>query len=157
MTFTAFELGRIFAAHTFDLAINAGIAGALDPQLKIGEVVVVSQEEFGEFGSRKTRPADSWTPSPWACSKRTMLRFQNGQLHNPSSPPFAESLSILKQVSGLTINKVHGCEASIARVKDRNHGPGRDHGRCRFLLCLPAISHSIFSSTFHFKLCRISE
>ncbi|MBK8564226.1 MAG: hypothetical protein IPN76_13035 [Saprospiraceae bacterium] len=51
MTLTALNLGSLFAKQRFDLAINAGIAGAYPASgLAIGEVVQVTSERFADLG-----------------------------------------------------------------------------------------------------------
>ena len=50
MAHAAFALGAVFASQKFDLAINAGVAGAFNRSLKIGDVVNVVAEQFGDLG-----------------------------------------------------------------------------------------------------------
>ena len=47
---TAFSLGKMLSKERFDLAIQVGIAGAFNRQLKIGTVVQVVSERFGDLG-----------------------------------------------------------------------------------------------------------
>ena len=47
---TAFHLGQFFANNRPDLALNAGIAGAFDKKLALGDVLNVTTECFGDLG-----------------------------------------------------------------------------------------------------------
>ena len=48
---TGYALGAYLAGHRIDLAIQAGIAGAFDPALPIGEVVRVVEDRLLDFGA----------------------------------------------------------------------------------------------------------
>ncbi len=111
MTHTAYFLGRVMKPGTFNFAINAGIAGAFNRDLKIGDVVNVTTERFGDFGVEEADGTftdihqlglmDGDTPP-----------FQFGVLTNPGAGDF----SFLANANGLTVNKVHGYENSIAAI-----------------------------------------
>lgn len=104
MMATAFQLGSSFTRKQPNWAINAGIAGAFDAKLNLGDVVQVVGERFGDLGveeadGRFTDLAEmgfeqqSWLPNPY--------------------PPIP-SLPICQ---GLTVNKVHGTEESIQKIR----------------------------------------
>ncbi len=110
-TATAWHLGRMAGAE-FDLAINAGIAGALDRQLEIGQTVHVISEQFGDLGIEMPDGAFSDL-------------FQTG-LSDPMQPPFTQGKLVnpaagqaqfLPAVQGVTVQKVHGSEASIEQFR----------------------------------------
>ena len=48
---TGYALGTYLASHPLDLAIQAGIAGALDGDLALGEVVRVTEDRQLDFGA----------------------------------------------------------------------------------------------------------
>ncbi|MEZ4983959.1 MAG: hypothetical protein R2795_02785 [Saprospiraceae bacterium] len=58
---TAFALGAHLARHRYDLLIQAGIAGAIDPQLHVGDVVEVVSDCFADLGVEE---ADGVLPPP---------------------------------------------------------------------------------------------
>jgi futalosine hydrolase len=111
MALTAFNLGGLFAKQRFDLAINAGIAGAYQTsKLAIGDVVNVTSERFADLGVEE---ADG--------------RFTDVHelgLLDGNAPPFAEGellnpaagYDFLPKAKGLTVNKVHGHQPSIDAV-----------------------------------------
>lgn len=112
---STYSFGKIFAGQTYDLAIQAGIAGALDRSLEIGEVVQVTSEEFGDLGVEE---ADGSFTSAIAMGliDPNQPPFVNGKLVSPSGPATPD---FLKKVKGTTVMKVHGSEASIAAFRDR--------------------------------------
>ena len=89
--------------HQDNLFIHAGISGSFTDEFKIGDVVLVKSEQFGDFGLQEsdgsfrdlfqTELMDGNQPP-----------FQNGQLLNPK----VDTFPFLPLVSGLTVNTVTG-------------------------------------------------
>jgi len=130
---SAYSFGKVLTAHSHDLAIQAGIAGALDRDLKIGEVVLVTSESFGDLGVEE---ADgSFTSAiQLGLIDADQPPFVNGLLPSPAGPGLPE---FLKQVSGTTVNRVHGNEESIARLKARSPAQVESmEGACFAYACL---------------------
>ncbi len=99
---TAFSLGKHLALHQYDLAINLGIAGSFDFNLNLGDICLVQEDTFAELGAED---GEDFLPSD-------ALNLGNAtQLAKPR-PDFV--LPELKEVSAITVNKVHGHELSIA-------------------------------------------
>lgn len=113
---TAYSLGKILASRSYDLAIQAGIAGAWDRSLEIGEVVSVTADGFGDLGVEE---ADGCFTSVHTLG-----------LIDPQQPPFIDGRLLssgaqqlpkfLKEVSGTTVNRVHGYAPSIAAFQERS-------------------------------------
>ena len=110
MVATAFAIGSYCAGKTFDLAINAGIAGSFDPKLKPGYLCRVSEDSLAEFGAED---GDD---------------FMNAEAIGLGKSLFSASSIIgfpnydqLKKVRAVTVNTVHGNERSIAEFFDRFH------------------------------------
>lgn len=105
-TATAFQLGLALGQKRPHWALNAGIAGAFDPQLPIGTVVQVGQERFGDLGVEE---ADG------RFTDLEELGFSPvGLLSNPHPP-----IPNLPISQGLTVNKVHGTATSIRQIQDK--------------------------------------
>lgn len=103
MTATAFQLGHFFAQNRVNWAINAGIGGAFDPSLKLGEVVQIVSERFGDLGVEE---ADG------RFTDLTELGFSSqSMLSNPTEP-----IPQLPVCQGLSVNKVHGSAESIQKI-----------------------------------------
>lgn len=100
---TALYLGQYLAIKQTDMAINAGIAGAFDPLLLVGDVVQVSSERWGDLGAEEADGRfldlnEMGFPVPLV-------------LENPMPP-----MPGLLTCKSLTVNKVHGSAASIAAI-----------------------------------------
>ena len=114
MTATAFSLGHVLAKNQYHLAINAGIAGAFNRELKIGDVVQVVSEQFGDLGveEKDGRFTDVFE---MGLVEKGQPPFTDGLLKNEGSSQF----SFLPTSKGLTINKVHGTKASIEAIQKK--------------------------------------
>ena len=111
-TATAFALGHRFGgAGLPQLAIQAGVAGAFDRELRLGEVVRVTSERFGDLGAEDR--------------DGTLLRLTDIGL--PPGPPF-DGAGVLTApdpvaslpfppAAGLTVNRTSGSAATIAKLR----------------------------------------
>ncbi|MDX1909933.1 MAG: futalosine hydrolase [Saprospiraceae bacterium] len=103
---TAGQTARFLALQPINWAINAGIAGAFDPSLAIGSVVQVASERWGDLGVEE---ADGGFTDLAELGFTPQNYWQNPAPHLPGLPA----------VKGLTVNKVHGNEASILLTKKK--------------------------------------
>jgi futalosine hydrolase len=112
MVATAFALGRHLAANHYDLVINLGIAGSFDRNIALGEVLEVTEDTFAELGAEDDKNFLSIEK----------LGFGDGTFY-----PSAKRSDLyngfntfkLKTVTAITVNTVHGNEASIKKVAER--------------------------------------
>ena len=104
MVATAFALGRHLAQHSYDLAINLGIAGSFDFGLSLGDICLVQEDTFAELGAED---GEDFLPID------QLELGTSSQIHHPN-PDFA--ISELRKVNAITVNKVHGHELSIAKA-----------------------------------------
>jgi len=106
MVATAFALGKHLASHQYDLAINLGIAGSFDRSIALGEVVEVIEDRFSELGAE---------------DDRTFLTIERlGFGESIFSPTYALPRSLnIRKVSAITVNTVHGSQASIDELSQR--------------------------------------
>lgn len=111
---TTWGIATAIARARPDLAINAGIAGALDPSLPIGSVFNVVSECFGDLGIEQ---ADGSVQSLFEAGliPESEPPFSEGKLINPEEP----QMHFLPKVHGITVNKVHGHEVSIEVFRKR--------------------------------------
>jgi len=110
LTQTAYHLGAVLARQSFDLAINAGIAGAIKRSVALGEVVEVSSEIFGDTGA-ETATGSFIDIHEMGLIPPDMPPFLRGELLNPNA-----GATGLPQVKGLSVNKVHGYLPSITEM-----------------------------------------
>jgi futalosine hydrolase len=112
MVATAFALGRHLAANNYDLVVNLGIAGSFDRSLALGEVLEITQDTFTELGAEDGEEFLSIET----------LGF--GQATYEPTTKLADLYNLfnnfnLKQASAITVNTVHGNEASIKKLTAR--------------------------------------
>jgi futalosine hydrolase len=110
MVNTALMMGR-YLNDEYDLIINVGVCGAFDKQLELGELVHVTEDILSEMGAE---------------DGGEFLKYD--QLNLPGQHVFSENskdsylmIDLLKKVNGITVNTVHGNDASIEKVKQLYH------------------------------------
>jgi futalosine hydrolase len=110
--YTALGLSRYAGIKDMDVAINVGIAGSFDPSLPLGTVVEIIEDRFGDLGVEEADGSFTDVHELDLIGK-DYFPFQNGWLKNERPKiDFA-----LPQKKGITVNKVHGSQASIDKIK----------------------------------------
>lgn len=105
MVNTAYYMGRYFLS-AFNYTINAGICGAFNKNIKIGEVVNVVEDVIAEMGAQD---GDNFIKYP-------DLNLGGSNVYTNRSFDKIEDLDKLKKVKGITVNTVHGNEESINKT-----------------------------------------
>jgi len=109
---TSFALSRHKGIEKTDVAINVGLAGAYYPSLDLGAVVEVIADRFGDLGVEEND--GSFTDVfDLGLTKENQFPFESGWIKN-TKPKFETTVPKIK---GLTVNKVHGTEESILKIK----------------------------------------
>ena len=117
MTATAVSTSAAFAREKYDCAINAGIGGAFDRNLQLGEVVRVNKDRIPELGAE---------------DGSSFLNVHELDLHGVSQAPYSDgwildspeafpAFSELKTCVGITVNTAHGNDESIAKIVNSYH------------------------------------
>ena len=107
---------RALAIGGYDLALNLGVCGSFNPDLKPGTVVHVVSESMPELGAEDG-------PAFLSLQQMGLLGtdefpWTSGRLVNLQPPPIP-ALAALPEVAGLTVNTAHGHEPSIASLLER--------------------------------------
>lgn len=113
---TAFALGSVLASQKFDLLIQAGIGGALDQELAIGEVVEIISERFGDLGAETASEGFLDLQQLGLLERQSGIMTANGQMLNPGA---VDATLPLKQCNGISVNRVTGSAKSIAALRNR--------------------------------------
>lgn len=111
--FSTFHLTNTLNHNNYSQIINTGIAGSLNPELKIGEIVNVVTEEFADLGIENR--------------DRFLTLFESGFIDNDEFPfengilKASEIINLekLRKVRGITSNRSHGSEESISVLKQK--------------------------------------
>ncbi|SDE51846.1 futalosine hydrolase [Mucilaginibacter pineti] len=106
---TAFALGRHFTKPKYDLVLNLGIAGSFDRAIQPGYVVEVTEDTFAETGAEDD---EHFIPI-------TTLGFGENTYRPTTSLSEVNSNFHLQKARAITVNTVHGNEASIKKVQER--------------------------------------
>ena len=112
MIATTFELTSVLTKTHFDLAINIGIAGAFDRSIELGEVVEVVKDQFAEELVEDGDDLKSYHQI--GLRDEDEAPFVKGVLNNSY-----QTVSEFKKANAITVNKVHGNDFSIKRIKER--------------------------------------
>ena len=112
MVATAFALGKHLADNKYDLVVNLGIAGSFDRGIGIGELVEITQDTLAELGAEDDN------------SFLTIGELGFGEDTFYPSTKLADLYNLfnnfnLKTASSITVNTVHGNEASIEKAAER--------------------------------------
>ncbi len=118
MTATTYSLTKRLSKKKYDLALNIGLAGTFREEINIGEVVNVVTDCFADLGAEDGE--NFLTISQLGLFDEDKFPFWNGKLKTDEAQNY-RSLTFLKNVKGITVNKVHGNEESIQRVIQKFH------------------------------------
>jgi futalosine hydrolase len=102
---TGFYLGK-YLSKKYDLAISAGICGSFNRNIKLGEVVNITEDYFADLGAEDDEKFLS-------VSELSLP----GAYYVKNETPF--TLENVKQVRGVTVNTTHGNENSIQKFTSR--------------------------------------
>ena len=111
---TTFSLTNVLNKNEFDLVINAGIAGSFTKAINKGEIVLVEEEVAGDTGAEDDE--NFLDTFELHLANKDQFPFSDGSIKNENK---IESILLdsLKKVTGLTVNKVHGNEKNIEKIK----------------------------------------
>jgi futalosine hydrolase len=110
MVATAYALGRELALNQYDLAINLGIAGSFDRSIALGNIIEITEDNIAELGAE-----DDENFIPIAQLGFGDSSFKAGiELHK-----IYKGKATIKQATAITVNKVHGNNASISSIITR--------------------------------------
>lgn len=106
MVNTALMMER-YGSDSYDLVMNVGVCGAFDRKLELGQLVNVTKDSLSELGAEDGEEFLTYDkldlPGEHIFLNKTSDQFPG--------------LDVLPKVSGITVNTVHGKEASIERIK----------------------------------------
>jgi futalosine hydrolase len=114
LTATAWHLSRALLTVRPHWAIQAGIAGAFDRNLALGDVVSVVSEQLCHLGAEEQDGSITDVFDLGLMSPDEPPFFQK-KLHNPA----AASAAFLPTVHGLTVHTVHGQSASVEKARQK--------------------------------------
>jgi futalosine hydrolase len=115
MMATAYSLAKECSKKRFDIALQAGIAGAFDRSIETGEVVFVNSEQMGDLGAEDN---ESYLDIfELGLAQRDGFPYANECLNTPDAD--FHRLLPLRKVTGLTVNMVTGKEETVLRLAEK--------------------------------------
>lgn len=112
MIATAYNLTRILATGQYDFILQAGIAGAFNRNIPLGEVLAVSSDRFADLGAEDGE--NFIDVFDLGLSKPSQAPYTHKLLLNP----YISELDIqLRVVDAITVNTVTGSDASVERLQ----------------------------------------
>jgi len=112
MVATAFALGKHLTLNSYDLVVNLGIAGSFDRDIALGDVLEITEDTFAELGAED----DNEFLSIEKMGFGEGLFYPSTKLSNLYN---LFNTFNLKTAKAITVNTVHGNEASIKKVTER--------------------------------------
>ncbi|WP_299469786.1 futalosine hydrolase [Mucilaginibacter sp.] len=109
MVATAYALGRELSKNQYDLVVNLGIAGSFDRSFALGDVVEITEDTLAELGAEDD---EAFLPI-------TQMGFGESAFKATESLYNFYKTANLKQATAITVNTVHGNEASIQKIQAR--------------------------------------
>ncbi len=103
MVNTAINLTKELMKNRYDLVINMGVAGSFSNKLKNGDVVEVTEDNFFEIGFEDDFEVSRFTDFD------LKIKYLN------------KSRTSLKKVRAITVNTVHGNNATISAIVQREN------------------------------------
>ena len=118
MANTTYGLTKYLCSNFYDLVINMGVVGCYNPAIEIGDVVEVVEDTFSEIGFENGMKFEE---------------FSDFEITNTFK---VKGKTNLQKVKGITVNTVHGNEASIVKIVDRlNPDVESMEGAACFMVC----------------------
>ena len=106
MVATAFAMGKHLAENKYDLAINLGICGSFDRGIALGDVLEIVEDDLAELGAEDDEDFI------------TIEKLGFGESSFRATYRLPEKFN-LKKVNAVTVNTVHGNDASIKKLSGR--------------------------------------
>ncbi|MBK7035030.1 MAG: futalosine hydrolase [Bacteroidetes bacterium] len=117
ITHATYQITDALNKNQFDLCLQAGICGAFDRNLLIGEVVEITAEKNAQSGAEDGEIfIDVFE---LGLQNKNEFPYTNGWIENDPKP--LNSLQKIKKVRAITVETVHGNEESIIRTKNKYH------------------------------------
>jgi futalosine hydrolase len=113
MTCTAYWMGKALNTRLYDCAINLGLAGSFNNDIKIGEVVNIVSDRISELGAQDGEKFLSLIDMDLIEDEDFTL--VTGEMVN-SIPLENKTINQLRKVKAISVNTTHGEENEIEKV-----------------------------------------
>ncbi len=116
LPYTIFGLSHLLHGISYDLAINAGIAGSFKGKFKIGQVLDVKEDCFADLGIQDHNHFETLFEAGFM--EKDTFPFEGGKVKKTH---FHENKALdkLAKVSGVTANTAHGATQAIEGLRQK--------------------------------------
>lgn len=112
---TAAHLALYTSKYERDFYIDAGICGAFNRNLQIGNVIQIASETYGDFGVENDEDFEDFFDLGFIDKKEDAFKYG---LCKPIISDFHAKINLPKATS-ITVNKVHGNEKTIKIIVEK--------------------------------------
>jgi futalosine hydrolase len=105
MVNTAYMMGK-YNKSSYDLVINVGVCGSFKHTIELGELVHVTEDVLSELGAENGEAFLTYDE----------LNLEGSHIFKNQNTSKNKLIHQLKEVKGITVNTIHGNEASILKV-----------------------------------------
>lgn len=105
MVNTAYMMGK-YNKSSYDLVINVGVCGAFNRNLELGELVNITEDVLSELGAENGDAFLTYDE----------LNLEGTHIFKNQFTSKNKLIHQLKKVKGITVNTIHGNDASILKV-----------------------------------------
>ncbi len=116
MVSTSYALTKALHKNSYNLVLNAGIAGCFNKNIELGSVYNVTQEQIGDMVIEDG--SDIKTLFQEKLVDENQFPYINGKLINPENIYF-KYFNDIHTASSITVNTVHGNEKTISLYKEK--------------------------------------
>lgn len=113
---TTYHLTRQLARNRYDLVMNVGICGSLDPAVKPVRLVRITSDAFADFGAEDG--SDFLDAFQLGLENPNRYPYRKGRIRDSFSGKLSCLLPLLR-MDGITVNKAHGSATSARRARER--------------------------------------
>jgi futalosine hydrolase len=113
---TIYRVTSLLASQHYNLVINCGTAGSFDENLKLGTIVNVANEQFGDLGANDNGTFQTMFDLHYA--DKNSFPFMEGKLVNTNKINICSAIEALPLVNSITVNSESGESHEIAFRKD---------------------------------------
>jgi futalosine hydrolase len=110
---TTYYLTKLLSRKRYNIALNIGICGSLNPEIPPVRVVNITEDQFGDFGAEDGN--NQLDIFEIGLANKNEIPFRNGKL----KATFTKKLGCLKAlpaISAITVQLTHGSAASCLRT-----------------------------------------
>lgn len=110
----SYSLTKHLSLNKYDFIFNSGICGSFSRNLKLGDIVNITSEQFADFGIDDNGIFKTFFDID--VLDKNIYPFKNGVLINETKVDFFPEIGKLKKVTSISVNTASGFEKNIQKI-----------------------------------------